>query len=52
VEIKTGVSTLSTRERLARDAIIAKNVEWVEVKANFDGQDIVHKVESRKNSNP
>lgn len=50
VEIKTGVSTLSTRERLVRDAIIAKNVEWIEVKANFDGQDIVHRVKSRKNA--
>jgi predicted Holliday junction resolvase-like endonuclease len=49
VEIKTGVSTLSTRERLVRDAIIAKNVEWIEVKANFDGQEVVHKVKTRKN---
>ena len=48
VEIKTGVSTLSTRERLVRDAIIAKNVEWMEVKANLEGPDIVHKVKSRK----
>jgi len=51
VEIKTGVSTLSTRERLVRDAIVAKNVEWIEVKANLDGQDIVHKVKTRKNTN-
>ncbi len=50
VEIKTGVSTLSTRERMVRDAVIAKNIEWLEVKANFDGQDIVKKVKSRKNS--
>jgi len=49
VEIKTGVSTLSTRERMVRDAIIGKNVEWIEVKANLDGLDIVHKVKSRKN---
>lgn len=51
VEIKTGVSTLSTRERMVRDAVIAKNIEWLEVKANFDGPDIVQKVRSRKNSN-
>ncbi len=50
VEIKTGVSTLSTRERMVRDAVIAKNIEWLEVKANFDGPDIVKKVKSRKNS--
>jgi len=50
VEIKTGASTLSTRERMVRDAVIAKNIEWLEVKANFDGPDIVQKVKSRKNS--
>ena len=52
VEIKTGVSTLSTRERLVRDAIAEKRVEWMEVKANLDGPDIVHKTRSkRKNTN-
>jgi predicted Holliday junction resolvase-like endonuclease len=52
VEIKTGVSTLSTRERVVRDAILAKNVEWMEVKANLDGPDVVvTKIKSRKNSN-
>jgi len=50
VEIKTGTSTLSTRERMVRDAVIAKNIEWLEVKANFDGPDIVQKVKSRKNT--
>lgn len=49
VEIKTGVSTLSTRERIVRDAINARKVEWMEVKVNLDGQDVVHKVKSRKN---
>ena len=48
VEIKTGVSTLSTRERLVRDAITAKNVEWIEVKANLDGQEVVRKVKTKK----
>lgn len=51
VEIKTGISTLSTRERIVRNAIIGKKIEWMEVKANFDGPDIVQKVKSRKNSN-
>ena len=51
VEIKTGTSTLSTRERMVRDAVISKNIEWLEVKANFDGPEIVQKVKSRKNSN-
>ena len=48
VEIKTGVSTLSTRERLVRDAILAGKIEWMEVKANLNGPDIVQKVKSRK----
>ncbi len=51
VEIKTGASTLSTRERMVRDAVIAKNIEWLEVKANFEGPDIVQQVKSRKNPN-
>lgn len=49
VEIKTGVSTLSTRERLVRDAILAGKIEWMEVKANLSGPDIVQKVKSRRN---
>ena len=48
VEIKTGVSTLSTRERVVRDAILAKNIESMEVKANIEGPDIVKKVKARK----
>ena len=51
VEIKTGVSTLSTRERVVRDAVLAKNVEWMEVKANMEGPEVVvSKVKARKNS--
>jgi len=50
IEIKTGVSTLSTRERLVRDAIIEKRIEWLEVKVNLDGPDIVHKVRSKRKS--
>ena len=49
VEIKTGVSTLSTRERDVRNAINAGKIEWMEVKANLENPDIVHKVKSRKN---
>jgi predicted Holliday junction resolvase-like endonuclease len=49
IEIKTGVSSLSTRERLVRDAILAGKIEWMEVKANLNGPDIVQKVKSRRN---
>ncbi|MDP1714311.1 MAG: Holliday junction resolvase-like protein [Anaerolineales bacterium] len=48
VEIKTGVSTLSTRERIVRDAIIAGKIEWMEVKVNLENPDIVREVKSRK----
>ena len=48
IEIKTGASTLSTRERWIRDAVLAKNVEWREVKVNIEGPDVVRQVKSRK----
>src|SRR5574341_408237 len=48
VEIKTGTSTLSTRERLVRDAIIEKRVEWIEMKVNLESPDIVHKGKSKR----
>ncbi|HEX9389479.1 MAG TPA: Holliday junction resolvase-like protein [Anaerolineales bacterium] len=48
IEIKTGVSTLSTRERWIRDAVLAKNVEWMEVKVNLESPDVVHQIRSRK----
>jgi predicted Holliday junction resolvase-like endonuclease len=48
VEIKTGTSTLSTRERFVRDAILEKRVEWIEMKANLEGPDIVLKSKSRR----
>lgn len=50
VEIKTGVSTLSTRERIVRDAIIAGKIEWMEVKVNLENPDVVRKVKSRNGS--
>ncbi len=48
IEIKTGVSTLSTRERIVRDAVCAGKIEWMEVKANLDGMDVVHPVRTRR----
>ena len=42
-EIKTGASSLSTRERWVRDAILAKNIEWLEIKANLNGREVVQK---------
>src|SRR5690242_12353047 len=33
VEVKTGVSTLTTRERRVRDAVRAGRVEWLELRA-------------------
>ena len=33
VEVKTGVSTLTTRERRVRDAVRAGRVEWQELRA-------------------
>lgn len=32
VEVKTGNSTLNTRERSLRDAVLNKNVEWLELR--------------------
>jgi len=51
VEIKTGASTLSTRERLVRDAILAKNVEWLEIIANLENPDVVQEKKSRRRNN-
>jgi len=51
VEIKTGSSTLSSRERLVRDAVLAKNVEWVEVIANLENPDVVQEKKSRRRNN-
>lgn len=36
VEMKTGRSDLSTRERRVRDAIVAGRVEWIEHRADAD----------------
>ena len=48
IEIKTGNSTLSPRERWVRDAILAKNIEWRQVKVNLEGPDVVHEVRTRR----
>jgi predicted Holliday junction resolvase-like endonuclease len=48
IEIKTGASTLSTRERWIRDAVLAKNIEWRQVRVNLESPDVVHEVRSRK----
>jgi len=48
IEIKTGNSTLSPRERWVRDAILAKNIEWRQVKVNLEGPDVVHQARSRR----
>lgn len=51
IEIKTGNSTLSTRERWVRDAILAKNIEWRQVRVNLESPDVVHEVRSRRAMN-
>jgi len=51
VEIKTGASTLSTRERMVRDAVLAKNVEWMEIIANLENPDVVQERRSRRRNN-
>jgi predicted Holliday junction resolvase-like endonuclease len=51
IEIKTGNSTLSPRERWVRDAILAKNIEWRQVKVNLEGPEVVHEVRSRRTVN-
>ncbi len=35
VEIKTGASSLSTRERHVRDAVLARKIDWQEIRASF-----------------
>jgi predicted Holliday junction resolvase-like endonuclease len=52
IEIKTGMSTLSTRERIVRNAIKAGKVEWMELNANLGGQDVVREVKTRKEKWP
>lgn len=50
VEVKTGASSLSTRERSVRNAIQDKNIEWLEIKVNLDNPEIVQEYTTRRNS--
>jgi len=50
VEIKTGASNLSTRERNVRNAVQDKNVEWLEVKVNLENPEIIQEYKSRRNN--
>ncbi len=36
IEVKTGVSNLSTRERQIRDAVRSGRVQWLEIRPSFD----------------
>lgn len=50
VEIKTGSSNLSTRERSVRNAVQDKNIEWVEIKVNLENPEIIQEYRSRRNN--
>ena len=50
VEIKTGASNLSTRERDVRSAIQDKEIEWLEIKVDIKNPNIIDEVKSRKKS--
>lgn len=50
VEIKTGMSNLSTRERNVRNAVQDKNIEWLEIKVNLDNPAIIQEYKTRRNS--
>ncbi len=50
VEIKTGSSNLSTRERSVRNAVQDRNIEWLEIKVNLDNPEIIQEHKSRRNN--
>ncbi len=50
LEIKTGASNLTTRERNVRNAVQDKKIEWLEIKVNLDNPEIVQEYQSRRNS--
>ena len=50
VEIKTGVSNLSTRERSVRNAVHDRNIEWLEIKVNLENPEIIQEYQSRRNN--
>jgi predicted Holliday junction resolvase-like endonuclease len=50
VEIKTGSSNLSTRERSVRNAVQDRNIEWLEVKVNLENPEVIQEYKSRRNN--
>ncbi len=48
VEIKTGASNLSTRERSVRNAVQDKHIEWLEIKVNLDDPQIIQEYRSKR----
>lgn len=50
VEIKTGASSLSTRERNVRNAVQDRNIEWLEIKVNLDNPEVIQEYKSRRNN--
>jgi predicted Holliday junction resolvase-like endonuclease len=50
IEIKTGSSNLSTRERSVRNAVQDKNIEWLEIKVNLENSEIIQEHKSRRNN--
>ncbi|MBE7535921.1 MAG: hypothetical protein HS124_09360 [Anaerolineales bacterium] len=50
VEVKTGSSNLSTRERSIRNAVQDKNIEWLEIKVNLDNPEIIQEYSTRRNN--
>jgi predicted Holliday junction resolvase-like endonuclease len=50
VEIKTGASSLSTRERSVRNAVQDRKIEWLEIKVNLDNPEIIREHRSRRNN--
>jgi len=48
VEVKTGASNLSTRERGVRNAVQDKHIEWLEIKVNLDNTEIVQEYTTRR----
>lgn len=50
IEVKTGASSLSTRERSVRNAIQDKNIEWLEIKVNLENPEIIQEYKTRRNS--
>jgi predicted Holliday junction resolvase-like endonuclease len=50
VEVKTGASSLSTRERSIRNAVQDKKIEWLEIKVNLDNPEIVREYQSRRSN--